>query len=149
MSPHASLFVGEIEIDVVIITCGLDAKERPLIATADGLNSQALEELALVAHLPPTKTRAGTRLEVGLDLPREDRRALGWPWIRVTRPDLAEAAGGDGAVDYGAGSSFSGWYSHDLYWLEIDTSGLSPGQYNIWVVYGEGRAVLVPIVILP
>jgi uncharacterized repeat protein (TIGR01451 family) len=132
-----------------IITRGLDAQEQPLIATADTLNSKELEELALNAELPPTKTRAGARLEVGLDLPREDRIALGWPWIRVTRPDLAEAAGGGGAVEAGAGFSFSGRYSHDLYWLGIDTSGLLPGQYNIWIVYGEGKAVLVPIIVLP
>jgi uncharacterized repeat protein (TIGR01451 family) len=131
-----------------IITRGLDANERPLIATADTLNSKALEELALNTQLPPTKTRAGARLEVGLDLPREDRKALGWPWIRVTRPDLTEAAGGGGAVEAGAGFSFSGRYSRDLYWLGIDTSGLSPGQYNIWIVYGEGKAILVPILVL-
>lgn len=132
-----------------IITRGLDAQEWPLIATADVLNSQALEELAISAELPLTKTRAGARLEVGLDLPREDRKTLGWPWIRVTQPDLAEAAGGGGAVEAGAGFSFSGRYSHDLYWLGIDTGSLLPGHYNIWIVYGEGKAVLVPIVILP
>ena len=132
-----------------IITRGLDALERPLVATAGEQNSIVLDELALFANVQPAQTHAGTRLEVGLELSKEDRKARGWPWIRVTRPDLAEPAGGGGAVELAADYSFSGRYAHGVYWLGIDTGGLPPGRYNFWIVYEEGKTVLVPILVLP
>jgi len=109
------------------------------------VDSTVLEELALSADIQPAEIRAGAPLEVGLEFSEEERRTRGWPWIRVTRPDLDESAGGGGAA--GAGYSFSGRHVNDLYWLEIDTSGLPPGRYNFWIIYGEGKTLLVPSLI--
>jgi uncharacterized repeat protein (TIGR01451 family) len=132
-----------------IITRGLDADGRPLIASADVINSQTLAEMELFIDLNAVKTLPGARLEVGLDLSRETRRETGWPWIRITRPgyDAAiYAAGGGGGVE--PAYSFASRHANDTYWLGIDTAGLVPGDYLVWVVYGEGETVLVPITIL-
>ncbi len=128
-----------------IITYGLDANGRPLVATADLPNADVLDELSLESDVTPVKTRPGARLEVGIDLPRDARKS-GWPWIRVTRPGVSEAAGGGGSV---IPYSFSSRYVHNIYWLGIDTSELPPGEYNFWIVYGEGKVVLVPVKVLP
>jgi len=145
-----------------ILVHGLDALERPLVASASVINSTQLEELDEFIDIPPTKHRAGESLEVGIELADSgvvggggatdagSWRAAGWPWIRVTSPDLAEGAvGGGGAADLGAVTSFSGHYEGDTYWLTIDTGGLAPGRYNFWVVYGQGETAYVPIVIVP
>gem|GEM_PF-2288580 len=110
--------------------------------------STVLEELALSADIQPTTTRAGALLEVKLEFPEEERKSRGWPWVRVTQPDLAEFAGG-GETGIGPGYSFSGRCANGLYWLGIDTSDLWPGRYNFWIVYGEGKTLLVPILVLP
>jgi len=129
-----------------IITRGLDANERPLVASADVINSQTLEELEFFADLQPTLAIAGQELEVALELDRTERAQSGWPWIRVTQPtavatgDVAGAGGGVVPV-----FSFSSKYENDQYLLGIDTAGLPPEDYLIWVVYGEGETVLVPI----
>ena len=129
-----------------ITTWGRDALDRPLVATADTVNSRPLEEMEIFADLTPTKTLAGARLEVALELSRQERRESGWPWIRVTRPI---PAGGGGEALAPASYSFASRYSNDLYWLGIDTTGLPAGDYLVWVVYGDGETVLVPITILP
>ena len=126
------------------------------------LNSTVLEELALSADIQPTETRAGEPLEVGIELADSgvvggggaadagSWRAAGWPWIRVTSPDLPEGAvGGGGTADLEAVTSFSGRYEEDTYWLGIDTGALAPGRYNFWIVYGEGETAYVPIIIVP
>ncbi|MFC2105366.1 lamin tail domain-containing protein, partial [Candidatus Bipolaricaulota bacterium] len=133
-----------------IITRGVDANGRPLIASADVVNSQTLEEMELFVDLNAVNTLPGARLDVGLDLLREVRRETGWPWIRVTRPGYevaADAAGGGGQLAVPV-YLFAGRYSNDTYWLGIDTAGLVPGDYLVWVVYGEGQTVLVPITVL-
>jgi hypothetical protein len=33
--------------------------------------------------------------------------------------------------------------------VNIDTASMVPGEYLVWIVFGEGQAVLVPITILP
>ena len=33
--------------------------------------------------------------------------------------------------------------------LTIDTAGLAPGEHFIWVVYGQGKVILIPITIVP
>ena len=131
-----------------IVTRGLDANGRPLVATTDVVNSQTLEEMELFIDLNAVRTLPGARLEVGLDLLRADRIDTGWPWIRITRPgyDAADAAGGGGGIE--PVYSFDSRYANDTYWLGIDTAGLVPGDYLVWVVYGEGQTVLVPITIL-
>jgi len=131
-----------------IVTRGLDANGRPLVATSDVINSQTLEEIELFVDLRPTTTMAGALIEVGLDLPRTERVQTGWPWIRVTQPttagspDVAGAGGGISPV-----FSFTSRYEGDLYLLGIDTAGLPPGDYLVWAVYGEGETVLVPITV--
>jgi len=132
-----------------IVTSGLDANGQPVIATSDVLNSQTLEEMELFAELDATITVAGARLEVGLDLTREERRATGWPWIRITRPaaESTDAAGGGGQYADPV-YSFASRYANDIYWLGIDTAGMVPGDYLVWVVYGDEQTVLVPITIL-
>jgi len=84
-----------------------------------------------------------------LEVTQQERRAYGWPWVRVTQPELVASAGGGGAVEQGAGFTFSGRYTNGVYWLGIDTAKLLPGRYNVWVVYGGGKTVLVPIEVLP
>jgi uncharacterized repeat protein (TIGR01451 family) len=130
-----------------IITRGLDADGRPLVATADVLNSRLLDELVVSSDIEPASISSGAQLEAELELPHEAMREFGWPWIRVTRPDIAGAVGGGGVVE--EGYSFSGDYEEAAYRLNIDTAGLSPGQYNFWIVYGEGEAVVIPIEVLP
>jgi uncharacterized repeat protein (TIGR01451 family) len=133
-----------------IITRGVDANGRPLIASADVMNSQTLAEMELFIDLNAVKTLPGARLEVGLDLSRETRRETGWPWIRITRPGeivSADIEGGGGQYTDPV-YSFASRYANDTYWLGIDTAGLTPGDYLVWVVYGEGETVLVPITIL-
>ena len=134
-----------------IITHGEDADHNPLIATADAPNSDILDKLSLNPDVPPAKTRAGARLEVGLEVTQQERRAYGWPWVRVTQPERVASAGGGGmaAQGSGAGFSFSGRYTNGVYWLGIDTAKLAPGRYNVWIVYGGGKTVLVPIEVLP
>jgi uncharacterized repeat protein (TIGR01451 family) len=131
-----------------IVIWGEDAARNALIATADAPNSSKLDQLWLDPDAPVAKTRAGARLEVGLEVTKQERRAYGWPWVRVTQPQLVASAGGGGAVEQGAGFTFSGRYSNDVYWLGIDTAKLLPGRYNVWIVYGGGKTVLVPIEIL-
>jgi len=128
-----------------LVLAGSEEKEGSYyILTA---NSTVLEELALSADIQPAEIRAGAPLEVGLEFSEEERRTRGWPWIRVTRPDLDEPANG-GEAGISVGYSFSGRFANGLYWLGIDTSDLPPGRYNFWIVYGEGKTLLVPILIL-
>ena len=46
--------------------------------------------------------------------------------------------------------SFSGRYEDgETYALDIDTSNLAPGRHIFWIVFGQGKALLVPIVVTP
>ena len=128
-----------------IVTRGTDANGRPLVATADVINSQTLEQMELFADLQPSFWLAGQTIEVGLDLPRSLRVLTGWPWIRVTQPALAAAnvAGAGGGIS--PVYSFTSRYADDLYMLGIETAGLPPGDYLVWAVYGEGQTILVPL----
>ena len=132
--------------NVGVLTYGIDAMKRPLVATAAASNSPSLDEMTNIVTLEPTPTRAGARIEVGLELDSDERRSRGWPWIRVTRP--VDGVGGGGATAPSA-YSFAGRYSRDLYWLGIETANLAPGDHMVWIVFGEGEAILVPITILP
>jgi len=107
-------------------------------------DSMVLEKLALSTDLQPTRYRAGAHLEVGVELPTmEERRAHGWPWIRVTSPDLAEPG------NVTAGFSFSGRSADGIYWFGIDIGDVPWGRYDFWIVYGEEKMILVPIIVLP
>jgi len=127
-----------------VVTTGLDAEGRPLVATTGALNSAALETLVLAAGVERVQVVAGTRLDLSLDLSRSDRKTSGWPWILVTRPDL-RFAGGGGMVEI-SGASFAGRQNGDRYSLTIDTAGFPAGEaYDVWIVYGQGKVVFVPI----
>ncbi|MCK4394849.1 tandem-95 repeat protein, partial [Candidatus Bipolaricaulota bacterium] len=107
-------------------------------------DSMVLEKLALSTDLQPTRYRAGAHLEVGVELPTmEERRAHGWPWIRVTSPDLAEPG------NVTAGFSFSGRSADGIYWFGIDIGDVPWGRYDFWIVYGEEKMILVPIIVSP
>lgn len=74
---------------------------------------------------------------------------MGWPWVSVIRPASVDLTGAGGDTDLGV-YSFSGHYeSSDQYVLDIGTQGLPPGEYNFWIVFGEGKALLVPIIVTP
>ena len=131
-----------------ILTHGEDAKGRLLRATPGGLNSPVFEDLDAYARIEPATVRAGEILNVEFLLPRQDRRTTGWPWISVSRPGFVGAAGAGGTADL-AGYSFSGRHeSGDRYVLDIDTGNLTPGTYVFWVIYGQGEALLVPIIVI-
>ncbi len=107
-------------------------------------DSMVLEKLALSTDLEPTRYRAGAHLDVGVELPTmEERRAHGWPWIRVTSPDLAEPG------NVTAGFSFSGRSADGIYWFGIDIGDVPWGRYDFWIVYGEEKMILVPIIVSP
>jgi hypothetical protein len=59
------------------------------------------------------------------------------------------SAGGGGSLQDLSSYSFSSRTVNNTYWLGIDTSRLEPGDYLVWVVYGEGDAIVVPLQILP
>jgi len=83
---------------------------------------------------------------VRFDLSRQQRRTTGWPWISVNRPGFA---GEGGSIDLSR-YSFAGQHEGNAaYVLDIGTDTLSPGLYNFLVIYGEGEAVLLPILVTP
>ena len=128
---------------------GVDVRERSLRATPGGPNSPVLEDLYLSADIEFTTVRSGEILAIDFLLSKQDRRMAGWPWISVARPGFTGIAGAGGAVDQ-ASYSFSGRSeSGDRYVLDIGTQNLPPGEYVFWVVYGQGEAILVPIVVTP
>jgi hypothetical protein len=136
--------------NIGIVTKGEDATGRPLIATARTLNSEPLDEWVIYAlALTPTPTVAGARFDVDLELTQAARRAMGWPWIRVSQLAAAGIAGAGAATAPTPTYVFAGRQTQDGYWVNIDTASMVPGEYLVWIVFGEGKAVLVPITILP
>jgi len=129
-----------------VVAGGQDANGRPLRATPGGENSPVLEDLDLFAEIEPTTFRRGSALQVSFDLSRQDRRNTGWPWINVSRPGFA---GQGGAADLSR-YSFAGQHeSGGKYVLDIGTDSLAPGAYTFLIIYGEGEALLVPIIVTP
>jgi len=132
-----------------IVTRGLDEKGRPVTGTAGAPNSPALGNLAELAGIEPAAVRAGETVVVNFPLPRAERRKTGWPWVSVDRPGFGDLAGGGGGLDMSV-YSFSGHYENgDTYVLDIGTANLSPGRHIFWIVFGEGKALLVPIIVTP
>jgi hypothetical protein len=132
-----------------VVTRGEDAQKHPLRATPGAPNSPGLEALYEQTGMEPVALRAGAPLAVSLPLSRENRRTTGWPWIITTRPGLDLAAGAGGGLDLSA-STFSGRAkAGDEYILDIGTGGATPGVHLFWIVYGEGRALLMPVLITP
>ena len=132
-----------------LVISGEDARSRPLRATAGESNSPAIERLQADADMAPVTVRSGESLQVDFTLPRPDRKTAGWPWISVWRPGFTGAAGTGGSDDI-AGYSFSGGYQDgEQYALDIGTQELPPGSYSFWIIYGEGKAILLPILVAP
>jgi len=132
-----------------IVTRGLDEKGRPVTGTAGAPNSPALASLEELAGIEPATVRAGETVKVDFPLPRQERRETGWPWVSVDRPGFGKLAGGGGGLDMSV-YSFSGRYEDgETYALDIDTSNLAPGRHIFWIVFGQGKALLVPIVVTP
>jgi len=132
-----------------IVTRGLDEKGRPVTGTAGAPNSPALEDLMELAGIEPATVRAGETVKVDFPLPRQERRETGWPWVNVDRPGFGDLAGGGGGLDMSV-YLFSGHYENgDTYVLDIGTANLSPGRHIFWIVFGQGKALLVPIIVTP
>jgi hypothetical protein len=132
-----------------VVTRGEDAQKHPLRATPGAPNSPELEALYEQTGMEPVALRAGAPLAVSFSLSRENRRTTGWPWIITTRPGLDLAAGAGGGLDPSA-STFSGHtQAGDEYVLDIGTGGVTPGVHLFWIVYGEGQALLMPVLITP
>ena len=128
---------------------GKDSRGHLLRATPGGVNSPVFQDLSAYTSIKPSTVRAGEVLQVEFPLQRQDRRASGWPWISVSRPGFVGATGAGGAADL-AGYAFSGQYEGaERYILDIDTRNLPPGTYVFWVIYGQGKAILIPIVVAP
>jgi hypothetical protein len=73
----------------------------------------------------------------------------GWPWIITTRPGFDLAAGAGGGLELST-CSFSGRAkAGDEYALDIGTGSATPGVHLFWIVYGEGQALLMPVLITP
>ena len=132
-----------------VVTRGEDAQRHPLRATPGAPNSPQLAVLYQQTGEQPVALRAGAPLGVSFSLSTEDRRASGWPWVITTRPGLALAVGGGGSLDPStvnfAGHSKAG----DAYTLDIQTSRAAPGVHVFWIVYGKGKALLIPVLITP
>ncbi len=135
--------------NIGIVTKGEDETGRPLVATARALNSESLDEWTVYAELlTPTEAALGTTLDVGLDLTLAARRETGWPWIRVSQPTL-DVAGGGAATVPASTYTFSTRFEGNEYVVTVDTTGMAPGEHLVWIVFAEGKAVLVPITVLP
>ena len=128
-----------------IISNGLDPLGGLLLGTPGVTNSVVLTEVGLLSDLQPTECSQGLPVRVGLELPKESKKDAGWPRIVVT--DELAGEGRNGV--YQSSCSFSGHCDAQTCWLDIDTSGLSPGRYNLWIVCGEGKTLLVPITVVP
>jgi len=130
-----------------VVARGQDAQSRPLAGTPGTTNSPILEALGTVGGLEPTVIRPGEAVSVSFPLSRQDRRNTGWPWIHVTRPgDLAGAGGAVQLTEY----TFSGSHtSRTEYSLDIGTTHLPAGLHIIWITYGQGKAVVVPLLVTP
>jgi len=137
------------QTNIGIVSDGLDASKHSLRATPGERNSPALGDLYLGADIEPTTIRSGEVLTVDFLLSRQDRRMAGWPWISVVRPGFVGIAGAGGVADQSS-YSFSGRSEDgDHYFLDIGTKNLSPGEYVFWVIYGQGKAILIPLVVTP
>jgi uncharacterized repeat protein (TIGR01451 family) len=135
--------------NIGIVTRGEDAAGMPLVATARTANSEPIEEWVLYAErLAPVSTHVGARFDVGLELTQAERRETGWPWIRVSYL-ASDVAGAGASVAETPTYVFGGRYTQDGYWVNIDTAFMVPGEYLIWIVFGEGEAVLVPLTVVP
>jgi hypothetical protein len=132
-----------------VVTRGEDAQKHPLRATPGTLNAPQLETLYRQTRMEPVPLRAGGPLAVSFSLAREDRKTTGWPWIITTRPGFDLAAGAGGGLELST-CSFSGRAKvGDEYALDIGTGSATPGVHLFWIVYGEGQALLMPVLITP
>jgi hypothetical protein len=140
---------GNWSTNMGVVTRGEDAQKHPLRATPGMLNAPQLETLYRQTRMEPVPLRAGGPLTVSFSLAREARRTTGWPWIITTRPGFDLAAGAGGGLELST-CSFSGRAkAGDEYALDIGTGSATPGVHLFWIVYGEGQALLMPVLITP
>ncbi len=141
---------GNWSTNMGVVARGVDAQKHPLHATPGAPNSPRLDALYQETGGATVALDAGAPLEVSFSLTRADRLATGWPWIVTSRPGVNLAAGGGGNLDPStvslAGRSKPG---EDTYVLDIDTARAAPGVHLLWVVYGKGQALLMPVLITP
>ncbi len=129
-----------------IVAGGEDAFGRPLRATPAGQNSPVLDWITEHTEIDPMAVKRGETPQLRFALSRQDRRETGWPWIHVTRPGFA---GQGGAIDP-TRLSFAGQHEGtDEYVLDIGTGDLSLGAYSFLIIYGEGKGLLLPILVTP
>jgi hypothetical protein len=130
-----------------LVIAGQDAADHPLRATPGRANSPIIVDASTISSLIPSSMRIGELLQLQFSLSREQRRLTGWPWISVVRPGRLETSGAGGMIDTTA-YAFSGRYeTDDQYILEITTEGLSNGSYAFWVIYEDGRALYLPVLL--
>ena len=121
-----------------VLINGDDAERDALCATAFWPNSMIVDEAAEghVAATQVAEVSPGTSLEVVAQW-EEIPNLTSWWWVRVSRPATEDVIDGAGMV--------TGRLQADGCLLRIDTADLEPGRYHVWLVYGEGRAILIPI----
>jgi hypothetical protein len=129
-----------------VVARGQDASGRPLRGTPGSANSPDLERLESYAEIESAAVRRGETLQLEFALSKQDRRSTGWPWISVSRPGFA---GQGGSVDLSQYSFAGQQGGGDLYLLDIGTEDLAPGAYTFLVIYGEGEALFLPILLTP
>jgi hypothetical protein len=127
-----------------------DALESLLSGATAEKDSAAVSEPSLIAHSKSGECYGGTQLNVRLELPTRPSEASATSQTDDHALDVVdEVSGGGGAIGNTSAHASSGRDAEDTYWLVIDTSDLLPGRYDFWVGTGMGKAVIVPIIILP
>ncbi len=126
-----------------------NALEQLLQKTDAEANSTTTRRWARSDRRYPVNEESGMQLNVWLELPTDASEASATVQTDVPLLEPAEAVGGGGTADNTSAHASSSRDTEDTYWLVIDTSDLLPGRYDFWVGTGVGKAVVVPVVILP
>jgi len=130
-----------------LVAAGQDAAAHPLRATPGRTNSPVVVNAPVITDLAPSSVHVGEMLQLEFSLSREERRLTGWPWISVLRPGRSDVSGSGGMMDTAA-FAFAGRYAtSDRYVLEIATERLANGSYAFWVIYADGRALYLPVLL--
>jgi len=118
-----------------ILTYGTDAFGRRLVATAGKPNSPSLETLTAYAasEIPTTYVYQSTQIRL------PDGGATS-PTVRVT----VSASGGGGSLGAGAPPIVTR-RTGDGTWLEFDPARWPSGTVCVWIIDGEGDALLVAL----
>lgn len=121
-----------------IIINGRDALTELLTATAVMINENTL--IRALEDATPQTVQQGEQITVTIAVPAGVDVGEGLPQVILARVD--EAVGGGGAAlapdDQAAALSGSQVEGLPNYALSLDTSGLAPGTYRLWVSMGNG-----------